>query len=112
VSGRRLFSDSLPRLRGRVRVGGTRFQRSHNLLQHCLSLPEDLIIPETQYTKTLGLQSAISILVIRYALLVLASIKLDYKFRFKAREIRDETCDRHLPTKPVAVYLSAPQMLP
>jgi hypothetical protein len=93
-------------------VGGTYFQRSHDLLQHCLSLLEDLIIPEAQYTKTLGRQIAIAILVVTDAFLVLAPIKLDYELGFETSKICDERRNRHLPPKPVAAYLFATQMLP
>ena len=93
-------------------MGGTHFQRSHDFFQHCLSFPEYLIIPEAQYTKTLGLHLAISILVVTDAFLMLSPIEFNGKLRLQACEVGDESGNRHLPPEPVARELSAPKMLP
>lgn len=93
-------------------MGGGRFQRSLDLFQHCFRLPEDLIIPEAQYTKTLGFQFAISILVVMDALLVLSPIEFNGKLRLQACEVGDESGNRHLPPESVARELSAPKIPP
>lgn len=93
-------------------MGGTQFQRSHDQLQHCLSLLKDLIIPETKHTKTLGLQSAISLLVVTDAFLMLSTIEFNGKLRLQACEVGDESRNGNLPPKPVAAQLFAAQLLP
>jgi hypothetical protein len=93
-------------------VGGTHFQRSHDLLQHCLSFPKNLIVPEAEHLKSLSFDSNVAALVITSAVLMLSPIEFNGKLRFQTCEVGDESGNRHLSPEPVARELPAAQIPP
>ncbi len=93
-------------------MGDGRFQRSHDLLQHCLRFQKYLVVPEAQDAKSLRLNQAVALFIVPDVLCVPSPIKLDNDLRFQARKVSDEPSNRHLPPKPVALELSAPKIPP
>lgn len=93
-------------------MGAIHFQRSHDLLQHCLRFPEYLVIPESQHAKSSRFDLTVANLVIALPFLVLSAVKLDYKLRLQTREVGNITTDRHLAPEPVALKLPKPQKTP
>ncbi len=93
-------------------MGGTRFQRSHNVLQHCLRFHKYLVVPEAQNAKSLRLNQAGAPQIVPDVLRVLSPIDLNDKLRLQAREVGDESRNRHLSPESVARNLPAPKILP
>ena len=93
-------------------MGETRFQRPHDLLQHCLRFHKYLVVPEPQNAKSLRLNQAVALPIVPDVLRVLSPIELNDKLRLQAGEVSDESRHRHLSPEPVARKLSAPKMLP
>jgi len=89
-------------------MGGVRFQRMQNDIQHGRCFLEYLIVPESEYPKSSRFDSTVATFIIRTVFLVLSAIKLNHKFRVKTRKIRDIPEDRHLPAKSVATELPTP----
>lgn len=80
-------------------MGATRFQGAQDDIQHCLCLLEHLVIPESDHSKSLPFNFTVTTLIIRKALLVLATVKLDYEFCLDTSKIRDVAGNRNLPSK-------------
>ena len=93
-------------------MGGNDFQRSHDLLQHCLSFLKNLVVPETEHLKSFSFDSNVAALVVTSAFLMLSPIEFNGKLRLQACEVGDESGNRHLPPEPVPRELSAPKIPP
>jgi len=93
-------------------VGETHFQDSHDLLQHCLSFPKNLVVPEAEHLKSFSFDSNVATLVVTSAFLMLSPIEFDGKLRFQTCEVGDESGNRHLSPEPVARELSASKIPP
>ena len=93
-------------------MGETRFQRPHDLLQHCLRFHKYLVVPEPQNTKSLRLNQAVALPIVPDVLRVLSPIELNDKLRLQTREVSDESRNRHLSPESVTRNLPAPKILP
>ena len=93
-------------------MGAIQFQRSHDLLQHCVRFPEHFVIPEPQHAKSSRCDVAVANLVMALPFLMLSAVKLDHELRLQTREVGNITADRHLPPEAVASKLPKPQKTP
>jgi len=89
-----------------------RAQDIEDQFQHCRGLFEYRVVPESQYSKPLQLNMAVTIRIIRVTLEVLSAIELDDQVGFETGEVDDVASDRELPAKAISAKLPAPEVSP
>ena len=93
-------------------MGAMRAQGIEDYFQHRCGLFEYLVVPESQHSKALQLDIAVTIRIIRVTLEVLSAIELDDQVGFETGEVDDVASDRELPAKAISSKLTAPEVSP
>ncbi|HEX9078680.1 MAG TPA: hypothetical protein VF795_03760 [Desulfuromonadaceae bacterium] len=83
-----------------------------NNLQNSLNILDDVVIPESQYGKPVGLQTGVSLHVVAVPRGVLATIKLNDEFLFKGHKVGNVPFNRLLSAEFDTFNLAVPQTSP
>lgn len=68
-----------------------------NALKHALKVAQYVVVPETQYGKTLTLQPGITLSIVGLRFGMLATVKFDDQFLFETNKVQDVVSKRLLP---------------